>query len=642
MKTMNKKWSLLVAILLLVQAFAATGASVSAASQAGMTKYRVYQNDKALKEFVKEADAIRYAQGFGYSHVEQIADRKWLWDNFPRYKVYQNGKSTAKWEFRDYNGALAIAKTMKNVHIRDLETVGWAYESFSKYQLYQGDKTMPGWSFRTLDEAKKEAKKWGNAHIIELSSNSWVWDNLTASQIKAQSSAKAVYQLVVNGEAVAGKQPSSFLKTAVQASQKLAGSEVLNTATGTIVYSNVPSYEVRQNGKLIKSYIGLNSAVNYAKTLANAEVLKDGAALWSSYPYLEVYQGDKKIKTYHKLSTALSYAKGFANSSVRMLDGRAVWSNVKTLQFLGWNGSSNSSTILSHVANTQGLSIDSPTWFELTAADGTLKDMSDPAIVKTLKEKGVAVTPLVHNGFNRAMTTAFLKDEAAQTKFINALVNRSAELGVYGINLDFEEVAGADRAAYTAFVKKLTTAAHAKKLKLSIDLPRGSVSWNHLTAYDHAAIGAIVDTVIIMAYDEHWKGSEEPGSVAGLKWAEDGVKQFLDYGIPRSKLMLGIPFYVREWRIGVDGKLVDNRAILMKEVPRIIAENKAKGVFDPESGQWKYSYSKDGYTHVFWAETHDTVLARINIAKKYDLAGVAAWRLGYEDSELWTKMLQAR
>ena len=56
----------------------------------------------------------------------------------------------------------------------------------------------------------------------------------------------------------------------------------------------------------------------------------------------------------------------------------------------------------------------------------------------------------------------------------------------------------------------------------------------------------------------------------------------------------------------------------------------------------KYMYNKDGYTHVFWAETTDTMKARIAIAKKYDLAGVAAWRLGYESPNLWLMLLQQK
>ncbi|MDF2835804.1 MAG: glycoside hydrolase family 18 [Paenibacillus sp.] len=639
---MWKPMSLLTALLVAAGSILSPMPAAEAAPASQMTKYRVYQNDKALKEFATEAQALYYAKHYSYSHVETIANRTWTWDNFPRYKVYQSGRSTSKMEFQTYNQALAYAKTLKNASVRDLENVGWKYDTYPDYRLYQGDNTLPGWTFRTLDEAKKEASKWGNAHIIELASGKWVWDNLTAAQVKAQGGAPAAYDIVVDGAVVEGQKRYSFLRNAVNAADDIPGSEIMNTVTGKVVQSNIKTYELWQNDTLVRSYLGLRDAVKGASALANAQVVQSGAVLWSGKPYLEVYQGDKKINAYNKLSSALYYAKHYANSSIRTLDGRVLWSNATTLQFLGWNGSSAVSTILSHVANTQGLSYDSPTWFELKDASGALIDSSDASVVKTLKDKGTLLTPLVHNGFNRKMTSEFLRSSAAQSKFITALVNKLTALGVHGVNLDFEEVAGADRTLYTTFVKALTTAAHAKGLKVSIDLPRGDVSWNHLTAYDHAALAGIVDMIMIMAYDEHWKGSTEPGSVAGLRWAEEGVKQFLDYGVPRSKLMLGIPFYVREWRIDPAGKMVDNRAILMKDLPKLIADTNAVGVWDAESGQTKYTYAKDGHTHVFWAETHNTVLARIAIAKKYDLAGVAAWRLGYEDGELWTKMLQAK
>lgn len=629
-------------LLLFCQTVLSAASGIADAAAAQMTKFRVYQNDKALREFATETQAIAYAGKFGYSHVEKIADRAWVWDNFPRYKVYQNGQSNPKWEFSSYAKALSVAKTLTNVHIRDLENIGWSYQSYAKFKLYQGDNTRTNWSFLTLAAAKQEAKKWGNAHIIDISTNKWVWSNLTASQKIAQQKAVPVYQIAVGGNSVQDLPLYSFLFDAIQASAAVPGSEIINTATGKIVHSNEPSYLVMQNGVTLHSFISIEAAVQQAKKTPNAEVIYKGSVYWSGIPYLAVYQGENKIRSFNARSSAIAFAKSYSNSTVRTIEGRKIWGNTKKLIYLGWNGSATSTTVMNHVANTQGLSIDSPTWFELASADGTLTDTSDPSVANTFKAQGVKVMPLVHNQFDRKMTTAFLKSASAQQTFINQLTAKLSKLGVAGINLDFEEVAGSDRTAYTAFVSALAKAVHAKGLQISIDLPRGSLSWNHLTAYDHAALAAVVDTIIIMAYDEHWSGSETPGSVAGLHWAEEGVKQFLSYGIPRSKLMLGIPFYVREWKLDSSNKLVGNRAIFMKEVPKLIADTNAKGVLDPESGQMKYKYFKDGYTYLFWAETESTVKARIDIAKAYDLAGVAAWRLGYESSALWTMMLQMK
>lgn len=639
---MRKKMSTALLLLLFCQTLMTSVSGIADAAAAQMTKFRVYQNDQALREFATETQAITYAGKFGYSHVEKIANRAWVWDNFPRYKVYQNGQTNPKWEFATYAKALSAAKSLTNVHIRDLENIGWVYQSYAKFRLYQGEKTRTNWSFLTLAAAKQEAKKWGNAHILDLSTNTWVWSNLTAAQKTAQRKATPVYQITVNGNPAQDQPIYSFLYDAIQASNAIPGSEVRNTANGKIVHSNVPAYLVMQNGVTLHSFISLDKAVQLAKKTPNAEVIYKGYVYWSGIPYLAVYQGEKKIRSFNAISSAIAFAKGYSNSTVRTIEGRKIWGNTKKLIYLAWNGSATSSTVINQVANTQGLSIDSPTWFELASANGKLTDTSDQTVANTFKAQGIKVMPLVHNQFNKKMTTEFLKNTSAQLTFINNLTTKLAQLGVAGINLDFEEVAGSDRKAYTTFVTALAKAVHAKGLQISIDLPRGSLSWNHLTAYDHAALATVVDTVIIMAYDEHWSGSETPGSVAGLHWVEEGVKQFLSYGIPRNKLMLGIPFYVREWKLDSLNKLVGNRAIFMKEVPKLIAETNALGVLDPVSGQMKYKYVKDGYTYLFWAETESTVKARIDIAKAYDLAGVAAWRLGYESSSLWTMMLRMK
>ena len=158
-----------------------------------------------------------------------------------------------------------------------------------------------------------------------------------------------------------------------------------------------------------------------------------------------------------------------------------------------------------------------------------------------------------------------------KTSLLQALVNRSVQLGVPGINVDFESLAGSDRNAFTAFISKLTAYAHAKGLVISIDLPRGSVKWNHLSAFDHEKLGAIVDYMVIMAYDQYWRGSTSPGSVAGIPWADGGIQEFLSYGIPRDKIILGIPYYVREWQLDAAGALASNRTFLMKDIPALMA-----------------------------------------------------------------------
>lgn len=146
------------------------------------TKYRVYQNVKALKEFATESQAIAYARQYANSHVELIASRAWVWDNLPKFAVYQGGATKPQWEFRTYEEALRVAEKLTGVHIRNLEKPGFAYSNYPLYQLYQGHYTRDSWGFTTIEAARKEAAKWANAHIIDLGTNGWVWDNYTAAE----------------------------------------------------------------------------------------------------------------------------------------------------------------------------------------------------------------------------------------------------------------------------------------------------------------------------------------------------------------------------------------------------------------------------------------------------------------------------
>lgn len=138
------------------------------------THYRVYQKDRLIKEFAAYGSALAYAKGITYGRIEEIGTGRWVWDNLPRFKIYQFGASDPKWEFRTLSEAIAKAKTMRNVSIRDLENIGWVWSNYAQYRVYQGDNTQPDWEFADLQSAVKEAKKWTNSHVIDLKTNRWV------------------------------------------------------------------------------------------------------------------------------------------------------------------------------------------------------------------------------------------------------------------------------------------------------------------------------------------------------------------------------------------------------------------------------------------------------------------------------------
>jgi spore germination protein YaaH len=38
---------------------------------------------------------------------------------------------------------------------------------------------------------------------------------------------------------------------------------------------------------------------------------------------------------------------------------------------------------------------------------------------------------------------------------------------------------------------------------------------------------------------------------------------------------------------------------------------------------------------LFWLEDKDSVIKRLNLAKKYNLPGIASWRRGLETKDIW-------
>ena len=47
------------------------------------------------------------------------------------------------------------------------------------------------------------------------------------------------------------------------------------------------------------------------------------------------------------------------------------------------------------------------------------------------------------------------------------------------------------------------------------------------------------------------------------------------------------------------------------------------------------SFEKDGCTYQIWIEDSQSIAAKVQLVQKYNLAGVAAWKLGFENSGIW-------
>ena len=94
-----------------------------------------------------------------------------------------------------------------------------------------------------------------------------------------------------------------------------------------------------------------------------------------------------------------------------------------------------------------------------------------------------------------------------------------------------------------------------------------------------------------------------------------------------------IPFYTRLWR--TTGGNVTSEAIGMDQAQQTIAENNVETYWDKTTSQNYGKYDIDNSTYQIWLEDAQSVAEKVKLVSKYDLAGVSAWKLGFENSGIW-------
>ena len=279
-------------------------------------------------------------------------------------------------------------------------------------------------------------------------------------------------------------------------------------------------------------------------------------------------------------------------------------------------------------ANMTGVNVISPTWFYLTDTSGNIANIASADYVSQAHEKGLQVWGLIDNFTQEVSTTETLSNTAARQNIISQLIQAAKDVGMDGINVDFESLSEDVGIHFLEFLRELSIECHKNNLVLSVDNP---VPEDFTSHYDRAEQGRVVDYVIIMGYDEHYVGSEA-GSVASLPWVEQGIQDTLDE-VPAERVINAIPFYTRLWR--TTGGNVTSEAIGMDQAQQTIAENNVETYWDKTTSQNYGKYDIDNSTYQIWLEDAQSVAEKVKLVSKYDLAGVSAWKLGFENSGIW-------
>ncbi|MDD4768015.1 MAG: glycosyl hydrolase family 18 protein [Desulfotomaculaceae bacterium] len=272
----------------------------------------------------------------------------------------------------------------------------------------------------------------------------------------------------------------------------------------------------------------------------------------------------------------------------------------------------------------------SPLWYYVWG-DGTIEEEIDQKALDLAREKNIKVIPLVALAYNRS--SVVLTEPAARQVAVQNLLRVIRENNYDGINIDIEIVKSSGRDytpemdGFTQFIKELSEEMKPLGQRLDVclitlvDPPTDAAQ-----IYDYKAICGLADRAVIMAYDYHRKGTR-PGPVAPLPWAEDNIKAALAAGYSPQQLSLGIPGYGYDWP--ENGTECDVAA--MKDVSNLIEE---KGL----SVKWHDDSKTPSLAHAnreIWFENDCSIEEKINLMKKYQLAGCSMWRLGYDNDSFW-------
>jgi spore germination protein len=296
------------------------------------------------------------------------------------------------------------------------------------------------------------------------------------------------------------------------------------------------------------------------------------------------------------------------------------------------------------VSNADLFGTASPFWYDAgcTGVSGH-PGAGSRAVIGGLHRHRIKVVPTVTAaGLTPARAIRCLGNPGTRRRHVAALVGLSRSRAYDGIDIDYEHLALTSsparalrvRRAFTAFVEQLCPALRrAGKTCIVTVMPRTSdrpAVWRSKlipAVYDYARIAAAADRMRVMGYDQHASGTR-PGPIAGYPWV-CAVARYATSAAPADKVELGIPLYGRDW--------VGRRATSVTAA-EALARARQRGVrprFHARQREATYRYRSGGRRHTVWASSSRAVGARVGLAHRHGLAGVAFWAPGMESPRTW-------
>jgi spore germination protein YaaH len=269
-----------------------------------------------------------------------------------------------------------------------------------------------------------------------------------------------------------------------------------------------------------------------------------------------------------------------------------------------------------------------------------------PSEVRDIAERAhLSIMPLVVNrGFDRNTASALLRSIRAQERAATYLAYLAKRDHFIGFQIDLENIDPADKKLFSRFVGRVAARLHRDgRLVSAAVVPRfsdtypgrsrsGEFSTGQWGApYDYPRLGRVVDFLSLMTYDHHGREST-PGPIAGQAWVEEAL-QYAVRHIPPRKILLGIPFYGRDWIESERGTTA--KSLTFQDAMALLKQAASQEQWDERWGSPWFQYREGSALHTVWFEDSRSLGEKLRLIERFRLRGFAAWRLGAEDPQFW-------
>lgn len=284
-----------------------------------------------------------------------------------------------------------------------------------------------------------------------------------------------------------------------------------------------------------------------------------------------------------------------------------------------------------------GVNVVSPLFFYLDKTDGSVKENVGDAgktYIEWAHSNGYKIWPMISNSdAGIKVTSTILNSYSKRQELIQSIVEKCAQYEIDGINIDFENMYQADKDKFSRFIIELAPRMQEMGMVLSVDVtaPDGDPNWS--LCYNRNVIGDVADYLVFMGYDQYGTSSAKPGTTAGLNWVEKSLQKIIQYDeVDTEKIILGIPFYTRQWTVASDGTIKDRSTVSMMNIK---IPNNVEKQWDEDLKQYYIEYASGKNTIKMWIEDGTSIKEKVALVAKYKLGGTSGWRKDMETSNIW-------